>query len=61
MKYQKKYSGVMDFYASKLHSTSKKPILNTHSQMLDVQDIRLPRNEYEQGLRPIYDQHDKSS
>ena len=51
MKYQKKkYSGVMDFHASKLHSTSKNLLENIHSRMPDVQDIRWPRNEYEQGF-----------
>ena len=41
----KKCSGVMDFYA-----TSKNLLENIHSQMLDVQDIRWPRNEYELDL-----------
>ena len=43
---KKKYAGVMDFYASKLCSNSES-IGNTHSQMLDVQDIWWPRNKYE--------------
>ena len=51
IKYQKKYSGAMDFYALKLRSTSKNLLENIRSRMLDVRDIRWPRNEYEQGLR----------
>ena len=39
IKYQKKYSGVVDLYALKLRSTSKKLLENIHSRILDVQDI----------------------
>ena len=47
---KKKYFGVMDFYASKLRSTSKTLLRNIHSRILHVQDIGRPRNDYEQGL-----------
>ena len=47
---EKKKIGVMDFYASRLCSTSKNLLENIHSWMLDVQDIWWPWNEYEQGL-----------
>ena len=45
----KKNTGVMDFYALKLRSTSKSQLENIHSRIVDVRDIRWPRNEYEQG------------
>ena len=50
IKYQKKYSNVMDFYALKLRSTSKNLLEDIHSWIFDVRDIWWPQNEYEQGL-----------
>ena len=48
---KKKYSGVMDFYTLKLCFTSENLLENIYSWILDVRDIRRPRNKYEQGLK----------
>ena len=48
IKYQKKYSGVMDIYALKFKLNLN---LNIHSLILDERDIQWPQNEYKQGLK----------
>ena len=49
-KVQKNYSGVIDFYASKLCSTSGSLLKSIRSQILDVQDSRWPWKDYKQAL-----------